>query len=214
MIRMVPVTFHFDVAFHFDVGSPNAYLVHAVIPAIEGRTGARFTYVPVLLGGIFKLTGNQSPMTAFAGIRNKLDYERLETRRFVRRHGIGRFRPNPHFPVNTLLVMRGAVAAELDGVLQPYVAAMFRAMWEEERKLDDPDVARATLDGAGLDGARLLARAQEPTVKERLLRNTEQSVARGSFGAPTIFVGDEMFFGKDRLREVEEAIVQQSAAPS
>ena len=204
---MVPVEFHFD------VGSPNAYLGHSVIPRIEQRTGARFTYVPVLLGGIFKLTSNQSPMTAFAGIPNKMAYQQLEMDRFIRRHGIERFRPNPHFPVNTLLVMRGAVAAELDGVFQPYVDAVFRALWEEERKMDDPEVVRAALAEAGLDGARLLARAQEQEVKDRLLRNTERAVERGAFGAPTFFVGDEMFFGKDRLREVEEAIVQQPAAP-
>ena len=195
-----------QVEFYFDVGSPNAYLCHAVIPAIEQRTGTRFTYVPVLLGGIFKLTNNQSPLTAFAGIPSKMAYQQLEMDRFVRRHGIDRFRPNPHFPVNTLLVMRGAVAAETEGVLQPYVNAVFRAMWEDGCKMDDPAVAGAVLDRAGLDGARLLARTQEPEVKERLLRNTAQAVERGVFGSPTFFVGDEMFFGKDRLREVEEAI--------
>ena len=195
-----------QVEFYFDVGSPNAYLCHAVIPAIEQRTGTRFTYVPVLLGGIFKLTNNQSPLTAFAGIPSKMAYQQLEMDRFVRRHGIDRFRPNPHFPVNTLLVMRGAVAAETEGVLQPYVNAVFRAMWEDGCKMDDPAVAGAVLDRAGLDGARLLARTQEPEVKERLLRNTAQAVERGVFGSPTFFVGDEMFFGKDRLRDVEEAI--------
>jgi 2-hydroxychromene-2-carboxylate isomerase len=205
---MVPVEFHFD------FGSPNAYLSHVVIPAIKRRTGARFTYVPVLLGGVFKLTNNQSPVTAFAGIRNKVEYQQLEMQRFLRRHGIERFRRNPHFPVNTLLVMRGAVAAELEGVARPYVDAVFRAMWEEERKMDDPDVARAVLEDAGLDGARLLARTQEQEVKDRLLRNTEHSVERGTFGAPTFFVGDEIFFGKDRLREVEEAIMQESTTPS
>ena len=208
MILMVPVEFHFD------FGSPNAYLSHAVIPEIERRTGARFAYVPVLLGGIFKLTNNQSPMTAFSGVRNKLAYQRLEMRRFVRRHGIERFRLNPHFPVNTLLVMRGAVAAEQEDVFRPYVDAVFRAMWEDGRKMDDPEIARAALDDAGLDGARLLARTQEAGVKERLVLNTERSVERGAFGAPTFFVGDEMFFGKDRLGEVEEAIVQRTPAPA
>ncbi len=202
------------VQFHFDFGSPNAYLSHAVIPEIEQRTGVRFDYVPVLLGGVFKLTNNQSPVTAYAAIPNKLAYQRLEMDRFVRRHGIARFRFNPHFPVNTLLAMRGAVAAELDGVLRPYVDAMFRAMWEDGRKLDDPAEAGAVLDAAGLDGTRLLARTQEPEVKERLLRNTGQSVERGAFGSPTFFVGptslvgEEMFFGKDRLRDVEEAVMQ------
>lgn len=205
VIPMVPVEFHFD------FGSPNAYLSHIVIPAIEQRTGAQFTYVPILLGGVFKLTNNQSPAVTLRGIRNKAEYQKLETQRFVRRHRIDRFRPNPHFPVNTLLVMRGAVAAELEGVFRPYVDAVFRAMWEQERKMDEPDVARAVIDRAGLDGARLLARAQEQEVKERLLRNTEHSVQRGTFGSPTFFVADEIFFGKDRLRDVEEAITQQSA---
>ena len=198
-----------QIEFYFDVGSPNAYLCHAVIPAIEQRTGTRFTYVPVLLGGIFKLTNNQSPLTAFAGIPSKMAYQQLEMDRFVRRHGIEQFQLNPHFPVNTLLVMRGAVAAEAEGVLQPYVDAVFRAMWEDGCKMDDPAVAGAVLDRAGLDGARLLARTQEPEVKELLLRNTAQAVERGVFGSPTFFIGNEMFFGKDRLREVEEAIVHR-----
>jgi 2-hydroxychromene-2-carboxylate isomerase len=201
-----------DVEFHFDFGSPNAYLCHAVIPAIERRTGARFEYVPVLLGGVFKLTGNQPPMASLKGIRNKPEYQRLETQRFIARHGIERFRFNPHFPVNTLLVMRAAVGAEQDGALMPYVDAVFRAMWEEGRKMDEPAVARAALDEAGLDGAGLLARAQDQAVKDRLLANTEQSVARGTFGSPTFFVGQEMFFGKDRLREVEEEIARAGAA--
>ena len=200
------------VEFHFDFGSPNAYLCHAVIPAIERRTGARFEYVPVLLGGVFKLTSNQPPMASLKGIRNKPEYQRLETQRFIARHGIERFRFNPHFPVNTLLVMRAAVAADRDGALMAYADAVFRAMWEEGRKMDEPAVARAALDEAGLDGAGLLARAQDQAVKDRLLANTEQSVARGTFGSPTFFVGQEIFFGKDRLREVEEEIARAGAA--
>src|SRR5580704_350738 len=116
------------VEFHFDFGSPNAYLAHRVIPDIERRSGASFRYVPVLLGGVFKATGNRSPGEAFAGIRNKLEYERLETERFLRRHGITEFNRNPFFPVNTLRIMRGAAAAELDGGLARYVAAVFHHM--------------------------------------------------------------------------------------
>jgi 2-hydroxychromene-2-carboxylate isomerase len=194
------------VEFHFDVGSPNAYLSHLVIPEIEARTGARFAYVPILLGGVFKLTGNRSPAEAFAGIKNKPEYERLELQRFLRRHGITAFRFNPHFPVNTLQLMRGAVAAQREGVFERYVDAVFRAMWADPRKMDDPAVFAATLEQAGLPAGRLLARLQEAPVKEQLLRNTEASVARGTFGAPTFFVGDEMFFGKDRLCDVEEEI--------
>ncbi len=195
-----------SVEFHFDFGSPNAYLAHRVIPAIEARTGARFRYVPVLLGGVFKATNNRSPAETLKGIRNKPDYERLETERFIRRHGIMRFRRNPFFPVNTLQIMRGAVAAELDGFLPTYVEAMFHHMWEEPKKLDEPEVIRAALDASGLDGARILARIQDPAVKQLLLQNTEQSVARGTFGSPTFFVGEAIWFGKDRLRDVEEAI--------
>jgi 2-hydroxychromene-2-carboxylate isomerase len=195
-----------DVEFHFDFGSPNAYLAHRVIPGIEARTGVRFTYVPVLLGGVFKATGNRSPMEAFAGIRNKLEYERRETERFLRRHFISDFVRNPFFPVNTLRIMRGAVAAEIGGGLAAYVDAVFHHMWVEPKKLDEPEVIRAALDQSGLDGARMLSRIEDAEVKSRLIRNTEQSVARGCFGSPTFFAGEEMWFGKDRLRDVEEAI--------
>ncbi len=194
------------VEFHFDFGSPNAYLAHRVIPAIEQRTGATFRYVPVLLGGVFKATNNRSPGEAFAGIHNKLAYERLETERFVRRHGITGFNRNPFFPVNTLRIMRGAVAAELDGSFARYVAAVFHHMWEQPKKMDEPDVIRAALDASGLDGAATLARIEDAAVKQRLIENTEASVARGTFGSPTFFVGNDIWFGKDRLRDVEEAI--------
>ena len=117
---------------------------------------------------------------------------------------------NPHFPVNTVQIMRGAAAAEMDGGLAPYVDAVFRCMWEEGRKMDDAQVIGAALDQAGLDGARVLARIQDQEIKDRLLKNTEASVARGTFGSPTFFVGDEIFFGKDRLRDVEEEIVAQA----
>ena len=200
------------VEFHFDFGSPNAYFVHKLIPGVESRTGARFHYVPILLGGVFKLTGNQAPMAQYKGIKNKLEYQRLEVVRFIKKHGLAAFRMNPNFPVNTVQIMRGAVAAEMDGALPKYVDAVFRHMWEEGRKMDDPAVIAAALDEAGLDGARTLARIQEQPVKDKLLANTEASVARGTFGAPTMFVGDEIFFGKDRLRDVEEAIAGAGAA--
>jgi 2-hydroxychromene-2-carboxylate isomerase len=194
------------VEFHFDVGSPNAYLVHKLVPGIEQRTGAKLIYVPILIGGVFKLTNNHAPMVQFKGIKNKLEYQRLEFVRFIRKHGLAQFKMNPHFPVNTVQVMRGAVAAEMDGQLARYVDAVFRNMWEDGLKMDDPAVITAALTQSGLDGARTLARIQDQDVKDKLLANTEASVARGTFGAPTFFVGDEMFFGKDRLREVEEEI--------
>ena len=196
------------VEFHFDFGSPNAYLAHVVIPRIEQRTGAKFTYVPVLLGGVFKLTNNRSPAESLQGIKNKPEYEALERERFVRRHNITRFAMNPFFPVNTLLIMRGAIAAELEGVFARYVDEVFRHMWAEPKKMDDPDVVRTALAQSGLDAERLLARTQEPEVKDRLLKNTQGSVASGTFGSPTFFVGEEIFFGKDRLRDVEEEILR------
>ena len=194
------------IEFHFDFGSPNAYLAHLVIPEVERRTGAKFDYVPVLLGGVFKLTNNRSPAESLAGIKNKPEYERLETERFIRRHGITAYRRNPFFPVNTLAIMRGAVAAQRLGVFERYVDEVYRHMWAEPKKMDDPDVLRAALAESKLDAERLLALAQTAEIKEELRANTERSVARGTFGSPTVFVGDEIFFGKDRLRDVEEAI--------
>jgi 2-hydroxychromene-2-carboxylate isomerase len=195
------------VEFHFDVGSPNAYLAHCVIPVIETRTGTGFRYVPILLGGVFKATNNRSPAESLRGIKNKPEYERLETERFIRRHNITGFKHNPFFPVNTLQLMRGAVAAEIDGDLARYVQAVFHHMWEEPKKMDEPEVIRAALDSSGLDGTRTLERIQDQAIKDRLLRNSEESVARGTFGAPTFFVGAEIYFGKDRLGDVEEAIL-------
>jgi len=164
--------------------------------------------VPILLGGVFKLTNNRSPAEKMAGIKNRLEYERLEMQRFIRRHNITSFTFNPFFPVNTLLIMRGAVAAELEGVFPRYVDEVFKAMWGEPKKMDDPEVVGAVLRQAGLDGAALLGRTQDQAVKDRLMANTQDSVARGTFGSPTFFVDDEIFFGKDRLFEVEEEIVR------
>jgi 2-hydroxychromene-2-carboxylate isomerase len=194
------------VEFHFDFGSPNAYLSHLVIPQIEARTGAKFIYVPVLLGGVFKLTNNRSPMESFAGIKNKLEYQRLEMERFIRRHRITRFQFNPFFPLNTLALMRGAIAAERLGIAERYVACIFDHMWGEPKKMDDPQVIASALGSAGLDAKQILDLTQDASVKAELMAKTERSVERGTFGSPTFFVDDEMYFGKDRLGEVEEAI--------
>jgi 2-hydroxychromene-2-carboxylate isomerase len=196
-----------NVDFYFDFGSPNAYLSHKVIPGIEARTGAKFEYVPVLLGGLFKLTGNRSPAEAFAGIKNKLAYEGLETQRFVRRHGLTAYRSNPFFPVNTLKIMRGAVAAQRQGVFKPYVEAVFHHMWEAPKKMDDPEVIAAALTDSGLDAAALMAATEDPEVKQTLLDNTNKAFEAGAFGSPSFLVDGELYFGKDRLRDVEEAIV-------
>jgi 2-hydroxychromene-2-carboxylate isomerase len=194
--------------FHFDFGSPNAYLSHLVLPEIEQRTGVKFQYVPILLGGVFKLTNNRSPAESLVGIKNKPEYERIEMARFLRRHGITRFRHNPFFPVNTLMLMRGAVAAQSLGLFERYVGEMYRHMWAEPKKMDDPDVLRAALTESGLDSERFFELIQTPEIKNRLLDNTRRSVERGTFGAPTFFVGEEIFFGKDRLRDVEEQIIK------
>jgi len=192
--------------FMFDFGSPNAFLSHEAIPAIENRTGVKFEYVPILLGGIFKATNNRSPGEAFAGIKNKLEFHQLETERFIRRFGVTPFTWNPFFPVNTLQLMRAAVAAQVEGTLARYVDVAFHHMWVEPKKMDDPEVAIKALTSSGIDAAKLFARAQEQDVKSRLVDNTQKAVERGAFGSPTFFVGNEMFFGKEQLREVEELI--------
>ena len=195
------------VEFHFDFGSPNAYLSHLVLPQIEKRTGVKFEYVPILLGGVFKLTNNRSPAESLVGIKNKPEYERIEMNRFLRRHGITRFQPNPFFPVNTLMLMRGAIAAQSLGVFERYVDEMYRHMWADPKKMDAPHVLRAALAESGLESERFFELVQTPEIKDRLLENTRRSVERGAFGSPTFFVGEEIFFGKDRLRDVEELIM-------
>jgi 2-hydroxychromene-2-carboxylate isomerase len=192
--------------FLFDFGSPNAFLSHEAIPAIEKRANVKFEYVPILLGGIFKATNNKSPAETLAGVKNKREFHALETERFVKRFHVKPYTWNPFFPVNTLHLMRAAIAAQFEGVFEKYVDAAFHHMWVEPKKMDDPAVAAKALDASGLDGAKLLARAQEPEVKAKLIENTQSAVERGAFGSPTFFVGSEMFFGKEQLREVEEMV--------
>jgi 2-hydroxychromene-2-carboxylate isomerase len=192
--------------FIFDFGSPNAYLAWKVLPAIAARTGATVNLIPCLLGGIFKATNNASPAVAFGAVKGKLAYEGLETRRFVAKHGLCAFRQNPHFPVNTLMIMRGLVAARRMGVGDRYLEVVLAAMWEQGEKMDDPDVVARVLTAGGLDAQALLAATQDPEVKAELVANTEAAVERGVFGIPTFFVGDEMFFGKDRLGQVEAEV--------
>ncbi len=192
--------------FLFDFGSPNAFLSHEAIPAIEKRTGVKFEYVPILLGGIFKATNDKSPAETLAGIKNKPEFQMLETERFVRRFGVKPYTWNPFFPVNTLNLMRAAVAAQFEGVFEQYVDAAFHHMWVEPKKMDDPEVAAKALTASGLDAAKLLARSQDADVKAKLIENTQSAVERGAFGSPTFFVGKEIFFGKEQLREVEELV--------
>jgi 2-hydroxychromene-2-carboxylate isomerase len=200
------------IEFIFDFGSPNAYLAYHALPPILARTGAQLIINPCLLGGIFKATGNTAPAVAFAAVKGKLDYEMLEIRRFVAKHRLDQFRLNPHFPVNTLMLMRGLVAAREAGVEAAYLEIGLKGLWEEGLKLDDREVLARRIDSAGLNSASLLAAAQTDRVKLKLADNTAAAVARGVFGIPTFFVGEEMFFGKDRLSQVEEAIATQSAS--
>jgi len=200
------------VQFLFDFGSPNAYLCHKVIPAIEARTGAVFDYVPILLGGLFKLANNRSPGEAFAGIPNKQAYDRLEITRFVARHGLTKYRFNPHFPVNTLKIMRGACAAMKLGCLPSYVDVVYAAMWEDGKNMDDLPTITATLDAGGLDSQAILTLSQDPDVKAMLLANTQRAHDHGAFGSPSFLIGRELWFGKDRLRDVEDEIVRLTSA--
>jgi 2-hydroxychromene-2-carboxylate isomerase len=192
--------------FMFDFGSPNAFLSHEAIPAIEQRIGVKFEYVPILLGGIFKATNNKSPGETLAGVKNKREFHALETERFVKRFAVKPYTWNPFFPVNTLNLMRAAVAAQFEGVFDRYVEAAFHHMWVEPKKMDDPEVAATALAASGLDANKLLARSQDAEVKAKLIENTRSAVERGAFGSPTFFVGKEMFFGKEQLREVEEMV--------
>ena len=201
------------VEFQFDFGSPNAYLAEIALPGIERRTGVKFEYVPVLLGGIYKATGNMSPSESLHGIKNKPEYQALETQRFIRRHNVTKFRQNPFFPVNTLMLMRGVVAAQFEGMFEPYFRAAYHHMWEEPKKMDDPEIFRNAFVSSGIDIDRLIARAQQDDVKKNLIDRTNDAVSRGAFGSPTFFVGKEMFFGKDQLRDVEESIVEQTCQP-
>jgi 2-hydroxychromene-2-carboxylate isomerase len=195
--------------FHFDFASPNSYFSHRVVAKIVERTGVACSYIPVLLGGVFKLTNNKSPMEQFAGIKNKNEYNRLEMERFIAKHQLDKFQRNPHFPVNTVKIMRGAIYAAHQGEAEAYIEAIFHHMWEAPKKMDDADVMAAALAASGFAADGYMAAINEQPIKDELLANTTASVERGAFGSPTFFVGDEMFFGKDRLRDVEEEIEKQ-----
>jgi len=195
-----------QVDFYFDFASPNAYLSHKVVSGIEERTGAKFNYIPVLLGGIFKATNNKPPMEAFFGIMNKNEYQSIEMQRFQERHGIDKFKMNPHFPVISLQIIRGAVGAQKDGYLDKYIDEVLKHMWEEPKKMDDPGVIKEALTESGFDAERLMEQMQDPEIKAQLISNTEEAVNRGTFGIPTFFVGEEIFFGKDTLWQVEELL--------
>jgi 2-hydroxychromene-2-carboxylate isomerase len=194
--------------FIFDFASPNAYYAYKMLPAILARTGAEMEIHPVLLGGLFKLTGNQAPMIAFGGVKGKLEYEMLENKRFMAKHNLTDFTFNAHFPVNTIGVVRGLLAAQQLDCEKQYIDVVLSAMWEQSLKLDDPEVMVKALSEGGLNAAAILELIQTDPIKERLKASTQAAADRGAFGIPTFFVGDDMFFGKDRLAQVEEALMK------
>jgi 2-hydroxychromene-2-carboxylate isomerase len=169
-------------------------------------TGAKLVITPCLLGGIFKATSNQAPMVAFGGIKGKMDYEMLEMRRFIARHKLVAFKMNPHFPLNSIHAIRGLLAAQEAGAGTTYLEAVLKGFWEDGLKMDDLTVITDVLTQAGLDGPAIMAAAAEPDVKAALVANTEAAVARGVFGIPSFFVAGELYFGKDRLGQVQEAL--------
>jgi 2-hydroxychromene-2-carboxylate isomerase len=194
--------------FIFDFASPNAYFSYKVLPDILARTGAELNIQPVLLGGLFKITGNQPPMVAFGKVKGKLEYEMLESKRFTEKHNLTDFKFNEHFPVNTISIARGLLAArELDCEKQ-YIEVVLSAMWEQSQNMSDPEVIAKVLNEGGLDAAAIFELIQTDAIKEKLKVNTQAAVDRGAFGIPTFYVGDDMFFGKDRLAQVEEALMK------
>ena len=197
-----------SVDFIFDFASPNAYLTHKALAGIAQRTGATFNYIPCLLGGIFKATGNQAPFVAFAKVKGKQEYNRLETQRFINKHKLTAFKMNPHFPMNTVTLTRGLIVAEKMGQTDAYIEAVLKAMWEDGENMGDADTVVRELTEAGFDGKAIVDKTQVPAVKTELIDNTAAAVNRGAFGIPTFFVGTEMFFGKERLGQVEEEILK------
>jgi 2-hydroxychromene-2-carboxylate isomerase len=192
-----------NVEFFFDVGSPAAYLAWTQLPALCANAGATIDFKPMLLGGVFQATGNQSPMTVPA----KGKYMQGDLALFARRYGVP-FRHNPHFPINTLTLMRGATAVQMQQPerFRDFVDAVYRAIWVEGKNMNDAQVVAQVLQSAGFDPAALVAQASEPGVKDRLKQVTQDAVARGVFGAPTFFVDGHMFWGQDRLEFVKEAL--------
>ena len=197
------------VDFIFDFASPNAYFCHRVIPEIEKRTGATFSYIPCLLGGIFKITNNQAPMMAFNGITNKLEYQNIEIQRFIKKHNLAHFTMNSFFPVMTLQLQRGAIAAMSLNVFDEYLEAIFKGMWEKSLNLADQEVLVNLLTPeTQIDISNLVEKMQTQEIKDQLIQNTSNAVERGAFGIPTFFADDEIFFGKDSLGDLEEFITK------
>jgi len=192
--------------FYYDFGSPNAYFAWKALQGVSERTGLSVNMHPALIGGIFKLVGNTPPWMAFGNIPQKMSYMLLEIERFVKDHNLTDYKMNSAFPVNTLLSMRVAIAAQKAGVHDAYVPAVFKAMWEDDKNISDPAIFLDVLNKAGLDGAALLEAAQTDVVKDGLKTATQACVDRGAFGLPTFFLGENMYFGKDRVWQIERAV--------
>ncbi len=188
--------------FYFDFGSPTAYLAHCRLQQLAEQYDLEVNYLPILLGGIFKATDNMSPVAIPAKGKYMNEHD---LPRFARRYGVP-LSFNPHFPINTLQAMRGATAARAAGCLAAYVDAVYTAMWVDQKNIGDTDVLRQVLADAGLDADGLITATADPEVKAELIKLTEEAVSRGAFGAPTMYLGDEMFFGQDRLDFIEEAL--------
>lgn len=196
-----------DIEFYYDFGSPNAYLVHKVLPRLVEKHGAQIVYKPVLLGGIFKATGNQAPFGAFAGVKGKVDYIRAEFQRFVERHSVP-FKWNNQFPVNTLMLMRTAIFAQGQPWEATFNEAAFDAMWMQDADMSDPSVFEAVLEQSSLPVGDIKAALASEDIKAKLMDATQSAVARGIFGAPTMFLKEEMFFGKDALNDLDWRLSQ------
>ena len=194
------------VDFIFDFASPNAYFCHKLIPIIEDRTDVSFNYIPCLLGGIFKLSGNQPPFMAFADIPNKNAYQMIEIERFVKQHELKKYQFNSNFPINTVQIQRGSIAAQELNVFDQYLDVVITAMWEDNKNLNDLDILKATLNENNMDVEAIFNIVNSQECKDRLIANTSAAVERGAFGVPTFFLDDQIFFGKDHLYQLEEYI--------
>ena len=194
------------VDFIFDFASPNAYFCHKLIPIIENRTDVSFNYIPCLLGGIFKLSGNQPPFMAFADIPNKNAYQMIEIERFVKQHQLTKYQFNSNFPINTVQIQRGSIAAQELNVFDQYLDVVITAMWEDNKNLNDLDILKATLNENNMDVEAIFNIVNSQECKDKLIANTSAAVERGAFGVPTFFLDDQIFFGKDHLYQLEEYI--------
>ena len=194
------------VDFIFDVASPNMYFCHKLIPDLKARTGVEFDYIPCLLGGIMKLSGNQPPFVAFAEIPNKNKYQLIEIERFIKQHQLKEFKFNSNFPMNTVQIQRGALAALELGIFDEYLEIILEAMWEKNLNLADIDIFQSTLSENNIDTGSIMEIITSQDCKDKLIANTTDAVNRGAFGVPTFFFENQIFFGKDHLHQLEEYI--------